>query len=65
MHTLCVSPSPLRKQNSKYKKTILSVVLYECETLFLALREGLWMFEKWMLGRICGPRRAEVEGSWR
>jgi hypothetical protein len=50
-----------------YKTTILPVVLYECETWSLTLREGhrLRVFEKRGLRRIFGPRRDEVTGEWR
>jgi len=44
---------------------ILSVVLYECETWWLTLREERWMrvLEKWVLRRIFGPRRDKVKGE--
>jgi hypothetical protein len=46
--------------------TIL-VVLYECETWSLTLREEhkLRVFEKRVLRRIFGPKRDEVTGKWR
>ena len=50
------------------KKTImLPVVLYECETWSLTLREEgrLKMFENRVLRRIFGPKRDEVTGEWR
>jgi hypothetical protein len=49
-----------------YKTIILPVVLYECETLFLTLREEhrLKVFENRVL-RIFGPKRDEVTGEWR
>jgi hypothetical protein len=56
---------------SKYIKTcktiILLLVLYECETWSLILREehGLWVFENRVLRRIFGPKREEVVGGWR
>jgi len=44
---------------------ILPVVLYGCETWSLAFREERWLrvFENWMLRRIFGPKRDEVQGS--
>jgi hypothetical protein len=50
-----------------YKTIILSVVLYECETLSLTLREEhrLRMFENRELRRIFGPKRDEVTGGLR
>jgi hypothetical protein len=49
-----------------YKTVILPVVLYECETWSLALREEhrLRVFENSVLWRIFGPKREE-DGSWR
>jgi hypothetical protein len=49
-----------------YKTVILSVVLYECETWSLTLREEyrLRVFENRVLRRIFGPKREE-DGSWR
>ena len=46
---------------------ILPVVLYECETWSLILREErrLRVFENGVLGRIFGPKRDEVTGEWR
>jgi hypothetical protein len=43
------------------------VVLYECETWSLTLREEnrLRVFENRMLRRIFGPKRDEVTGEWR
>jgi hypothetical protein len=43
------------------------VVLYECETWSLTLREeyGLKVFEKGVLRRIFGPKGVEVRGGWR
>jgi len=45
----------------------LPVVLYECETWSLTLREErrLRVFENWVLRRIFGPKRDEVTGVWR
>jgi hypothetical protein len=50
-----------------YKTIILSVVLYECETWSLALREEhrLRVFENRVLRRIFGTKRDEVTGEWR
>jgi hypothetical protein len=50
-----------------YKTTILSVVLYGCETWSLTLREEhrLRVFENRVLRRIFGPKRDEVTGDWR
>jgi hypothetical protein len=49
-----------------YKTVILPVVLYECETWSLILREEhrLRVFENRVLRRIFGPKREE-DGSWR
>ena len=46
---------------------ILPVVLYECETWSLKLREGrrLGVFENRVLMRIFGIKRNEVTGEWR
>jgi hypothetical protein len=43
------------------------VVLYECETWSLAVREEhkLKVFEKRVLRRIFGPKRDGVTGGWR
>jgi hypothetical protein len=50
-----------------HKTIILPVVLYGCETLSLALREGhrLRVFENRVLRRIFGPKRDEVTADWR
>jgi hypothetical protein len=50
-----------------YKTIILPVVLYECETLSLTLREEhkLRVFENRVLRRIFGSKRDEVTGGWR
>jgi hypothetical protein len=49
-----------------YKRVILPVVLYGCETWSLTLREEhrLRVFENRELRRIFGPKREE-DGSWR
>jgi hypothetical protein len=46
-----------------YKTIISPVVLYECETRSLTLREGhrLRMFEN----RVLGPKRDEMTEGWR
>jgi hypothetical protein len=50
-----------------YKKIILSVVLYVCETWSLTLREEhrLRVFENRIVRRVFGPKRDEVMGEWR
>jgi hypothetical protein len=50
-----------------YKTIILPVVLYECETWSLTLREEhrLTVFENRVLRRIFGPKRDEVTGELR
>jgi len=50
-----------------YRTIILPVVLYECETWLLTLREErkLRVFENMALRRIFGPRSDEVTGEWR
>ena len=62
--------SSLLSKNIKikiYRTIILSVVLYECETRLLALREEsrLRVFENRVLRRKFGPKRDEVTGEWR
>jgi hypothetical protein len=49
-----------------HKTVILPVVLYECETWYLALRDEhrLRVFENRVLRGIFGPKR-EKDGSWR
>jgi len=48
-----------------YRTIILFVVLYECKTMSLTLREEHWLrvFENWVLRRIFGPRRDNVTGE--
>jgi len=48
-----------------YRTIILPVVLYECETWSLTLKEEreLRVFENMVLRRIFGPRRNEVTGN--
>ena len=50
-----------------YRPTILSVVLYGCETWSLTLREErrLRALENRVLKRIFGPKRDEVTMEWR
>jgi hypothetical protein len=50
-----------------YKIKILPVVLYECETCSLTLREEhrLRVFENRVLRRMFGSKRDEVTGGWR
>jgi hypothetical protein len=50
-----------------YKIIILPVVLYECETWSLTLREehNLRVFENRVLGKIFVPKRDGVTGGWR
>ena len=50
-----------------YKAIILPVVLYECETWLLTLREErrLRVLENRVLKRIFGPKRDEVIDEWR
>jgi hypothetical protein len=62
--------SRLLSRNIKVKicKTIiLPVVLYECETWSLTLREehSLGVFENRVRRRVFGPKRVEVTGEWR
>jgi hypothetical protein len=56
-----------KKKIRLYKTTILTVVLYGCETWSLTLRDEhrLRVFENRMLRRIFGPKRDEVTGEWR
>jgi hypothetical protein len=50
-----------------YRTIILSVVLYDCESWSLTLREECRprVFENKVLRRIFGPERDEVTGEWR
>jgi hypothetical protein len=50
-----------------YKTTILSVVLYGCETWSITLREkrGLKVFENRVLRRIFERKNDKVTGEWR
>ena len=61
--------SSLLSKNIKitiYRTIILRVVLYECETLLLTLRQQcrLRVFENRALRRIFGPKREKVTGEW-
>ena len=49
-----------------YRTIILPVVVYECETWSLTLRQErrLRVFENGVLRGIFGPRRDEVTGEW-
>jgi hypothetical protein len=49
-----------------YKTTVLSVVLYGCETWSFTLREEyrLRVFENRVLRRIFGPKWDDVKGEW-
>ena len=56
------------KLNAGFIRTIiLPVVLYECESWSLTLREEcrLKVFKKRMLRRIFGPKRNEMAGEWK
>jgi hypothetical protein len=50
-----------------HKTTVVSVVLYGCETWSVTLGEEhrLKVFENRVLRRIFGPKRDEVTGEWR
>ena len=50
-----------------YRTIILPVVLYECETWSLTLREErrLRVFENRVLRRVFGPKRDEITEEWR
>jgi hypothetical protein len=65
-----VLSSRLLSRNLKvkmYKTVILPVVLYECETWSVTLREEqrLRVFENRVVRRIFGPKRDEVTTEWR
>jgi len=53
--------------NIKIYRTIISSVLYGCETWSLTLREELRLrvFENRVLRRIFGPKRDEITREWR
>jgi hypothetical protein len=50
-----------------HRTIILPLILYECETWSLTLREERrWsVYENRLLRRIFGPKRDEVTGEWR
>jgi hypothetical protein len=50
-----------------YRITIISVVLYECETWLLTVKEErrLRVFENSLLRKISGPKGVGVTGDWR
>jgi hypothetical protein len=50
-----------------YRTIMLLIVLCECESWSLTLREEhrLRVFENRVLRRIFGPKRVEVTGEWR
>ena len=50
-----------------YRNVIFLVVLYECDTWSLTLREEHWLrvFENRVLKRIFGPKRDEITGEWK
>jgi hypothetical protein len=50
-----------------FQHPVLSVVLHGCETWSLTLQEEhtLRVFENRVLGRIFGPKNAEIKGGWR
>jgi uncharacterized protein (UPF0548 family) len=63
-------PSRQLHKNVKIKihgTIILAVVLYECKTWSLTLREEcrLRMFENMVLRRVFGCKREDVRGEWR
>ena len=64
-----LSSSLLRKhiKIKIYRTILLHVVLYECETLSLTLRDEqrLRVFENRVLRRIFGSKRDRVTGEWR
>ena len=50
-----------------HKTVMLPVVLYDCETWSLTLREehGLRVFENKVLRKIFGTKKYEITGEWR
>jgi hypothetical protein len=60
-------PEPKNLKIGIYKTIILPLVLYECETCSLTLREEhkLRVFENRVLRKVFGPKRDEVTGGWR
>ena len=68
MCTCCISSLLSKNLNIKiYRTIILPVVLYECDTWSLTLREEhrLRVFENRVLRRIFEPNREGVTGEWR
>jgi hypothetical protein len=61
-----LSPAVKNVKVKIYKTIILPVVLYECETWSLTVREEykLRVFENKFLRRIFGPKRDGVTGGW-
>jgi len=57
--------TPIQNHGQNYKTIILPVILYECETWSLTLREErrLRVFENRVLRRVFGPKRDEVTGD--
>jgi hypothetical protein len=65
---LCIPVSyPKNTKIKIYRTIILPVVVYECETWSLTLREEhrLRVFKNGVLKRIFGPKRDKVTGEWR
>jgi len=63
-----LSSSLLSKNRIRiYRNTVLSVVLYGCETWSLTLRKGrrLRVFENRVLRRVFGTKMDELTGEWR
>jgi hypothetical protein len=54
-------------KNKTYRTIMLPVVLYDCETFSLTLREEcrLRVFENRTLRRVFGPNRDEARGEWK
>ena len=54
-------------KNNVYRTIILPVILYECETWSLTLREErrLRVLENRVLRKMFGRKRDEVTGEWR
>ena len=68
MQNLLCSSSISKNLNTKiHRNIILAVVLYECETWSLTMREErlVRVFENRVLRRIFGVKRDEVTGEWR
>ena len=67
MRTLLSYSLLYKNLNIKIYRTIISSVLYGCETWSLTLREELRLrvFENRVLRRIFGPKRDEITREWR